>query len=341
MSCGCGFSANPFWLGNGVWRCGRCGEDCLAVRPQGPQGDPGPPGITPSFQVGTVGSGGTPSVQVVEVSATLYTLDFILPEAYTFGDNIWTGTNTFNGDVTVTGAILTASQGITTSFLIVQNAATFNSTVTVNGNLILSSTSTLTVAGTSTFNGDVTMNGPVSVPGTFTATGPVSFTGDVTFHFPALGLGVARGRVVIDDCSVLKYLEGTGFTAAQTVNNVVTTTVHPGDSETSLCTPLTISMPAFGCSPTETQYIEVMARVECIFGFGATGDYTINLWGGSIGGNLLDSFKASPGIQEVILRQILLALTPGGTLTVFVSCVPGPDTPDQNFVSTAVKLWVK
>lgn len=340
MSCGCGPAATPNWLGGNFWRCGRCGEDCLAVRPQGPDGVQGPPGVTPGFEIGSVESGGAPSVTIEPVSPTLFLLNFILPETYTLGDNIWTGTNLFLGDVTVSGAVLFANGGLSTAFLVVTDGSTFNG-ATVTGSMLLTATSTLTVAGTSTFNGPTIINGQTSIAGDLVVTGSVTFSSNVQFTFPPLGPTQARGRLVIDSCNTLKYLEGSGFTTPETVPSSTVVTVHPGDPETALCPTIQIQPPAFACGPNDQQYVEVMVRVQCVFSFAANGSWAVNLWGGSIGGNLLDTFQAGPGCQEVILRQIMLAVTPGSTLNVFVSAVDGTDAPDSPIQSTAVKAWIK
>ena len=340
MSCGCGAGAQPVWFGNNVWRCNACGDDCLAVRPQGPQGVPGPDGVTPTFEVGTVDAGGAPAVTITPVSPTLYRLDFILPETYTAGDNIWTGTNTFLGDVIVSGAVLYANGGLVTSFLTVTEGGTLGGTLVTDA-LVLASTSTLTVAGNSVFNGDANFNGTTTVSGDFTANGTVIFAGNVEFDFPALGSGGARGRVVIDECNVLKYLEGSGFTTPETDETNSTVTVNPGDPETQLSTPVTVTLPALSCSPQTTQYLDVMVRISCSFPFSASGSWAFNLWGGSIGGNLLDTFQAGPGVQQVVLRQIQVAVSTGGSLTMYVSAVDGTDAPDTALSSFSVKWWIK
>lgn len=340
MSCGCSGGGSPYFLGSGRWRCGACGEDCLAVRPQGPDGDPGPDGITPTFEVGDVTGGGAPSVTAEAVSPTLYTLDFILPETYTLGDNIWTGTNTFLGDVTVSGSVLSALGGLTTAFLVVTNGSTFNG-VTITGAVVLTATSTLTVAGSATFNGTTTINGACSINGDLTVTGSVTFGGDVTFTFPALGSAQARGRLVVDSCDTLRYIEGSGFTDPDTVDDSTVVSVNPGDPETALCPTIQVSPDAFTCGANDDQYIEVMVRVQCVFGYSATGAWAVNLWGGSIGGNLIDTFQMGPGTQQVILRGINVAVTPGTTLNLFVSAVDGTDAPDSPIQSSAVKAWIK
>lgn len=340
MACGCGAGAQPVWFGNNVWRCNACGDDCLAVRPQGPVGPAGPDGITPAFEVGTVEAGGAPAVTITAVSPTLYRLDFILPETYTAGDNIWTGSNTFLGDVIVSGAVLYANGGLSTTFLTVTEGGTLSGTLVTDA-LVLTNTSTLTVAGTSVFNGDVTLNGTTTVSGDFTANGTVIFAGNVEFDFPALGSAGARGRVVIDECNVLKYLEGSGFTTPETDEYTTPVTVNPGDPETQLATPVTITVPSLACPPETTYYLDVMVRIETLFSYAATGSWAFNLWGGSIGGNLLDTFQAGPGVQQVILRQIQVAVSTGGSLTLYVSAVDGTDPPDTLVQSLAVKWWIK
>lgn len=340
MSCGCSGGGNPYFLGSGRWRCGACGEDCLAVRPQGPDGDPGPAGITPTFEVGDVSGGGSPSVTAEAVSPTLYVLNFILPETYTLGDNIWTGSNTFLGDVIVSGSVLSALGGLTTAFLVVTEGSTFNG-VTITGAVVLTSDSTLSVAGPATFNGPTVINGDASINGNLLVTGSVTFAGDVTFTFPALGTAQARGRLAIDSCDTLRYIEGSGFTEPDTVEDTNTVTVPAGDPETALCPAVQISPDAFTCGPNDVQYVEVMARVQCVFGFSALGSWAVNLWQGAIGGTLLDTFQAGPGVQQVVLRAIVVQVTPGATSNIFVSAVDGTDPPDSPFQSSAVKVWIK
>lgn len=340
MSCGCGSGVLPNWFGTNIWRCGRCGEDCLAVRPQGPDGDQGPAGITPAFEVGEVTAGGAPSVTITAVSPTLYRLDFILPETYTAGDNIWTGSNTFVGDVIVSGSTLEAQGGLTTAFLIVTQGGTFNAGMIVNGALTMTATSTFSVAGSSVFTGPVVMQGD-TVINDLTVNGLLTINGDVNFNFPALGATQARGRLVVDECDVLKYLEGSGLTTPDTQSDTTPTTVTPGDPETQLGSPIVISIPTFACAPNDVQLVDVMVRVGVVYTAAALGTWAVNLWGGSIGGNLIDTVQIGGGCGQVLLRQINLSVTPGTPLSLFVSAVDGSDPPDSNLVANSVTAWIK
>lgn len=340
MACGCGGASSPTWFGNNVWRCNRCGDDCLAVRPQGPEGPTGPDGITPAFEVGTVGSGGNPSVVITQVSPTLYRLDFILPEAYTAGDNVWTGSNTFLGDVVVSGSILYANGGLTTAFLVVTSGATFNGAV-IGGTLILTDTSTLVVSGTSTFDGDVSMSGNVSISGNLTVDGDVTITGDVEFDLPAVGSGRSRGDLVLDECGALKYLQGTSNFTPVTQGESISVTVNPGDPETQLGNPIIISIAVFSCAPgDEVQYVDIMSRVNIQTTILDTGFYAVNLWADSIGGVLLDTCEVGEGAQLALLNAVSVAITPGVSRQFYLSVVDGSTPPSFAASSSAVITWV-
>lgn len=342
MSCGCGVSSNPYWLGAGTWRCGRCGEDCLAVRPQGPDGPAGPDGITPSFEVGTVEAGNAPAVTIEAVSPTLYRLNFILPETYTLGDNTWTGTNTFLGDVVVSGSVLAATGGLTTAFLVVTNGALFNGAV-VGGALTLTDTSTLSVAGTSTFVGDVTITGPVTISGDITLLGNFTVSGDVTFNLTAEGAGHSRGSLVVDECGNLKYLQGTGSRTPTIVTDNTPATLLPGQPETQVGTTITVNIPAFACAQTdEVQYVTIFARLQISSTTLSTGFFAFNLWADAIGGGgtLLDTFEAGGGSQMALLEALNVEITPGVARDFFLSAADGSTPPSLSCDYFASKTWV-
>ncbi len=342
MSCGCGASTNPYWLGSNVWRCGRCGEDCLAVRPQGPEGPDGPAGVTPTFEVGTVEAGNAPAVTIEAVSPTLYLLNFILPETYTLGNNTWTGTNTFVGDVVVSGSVLAATGGLTTAFLVVTNGALFNGAV-VGGALTLTDTSTLSVAGTSTFIGDVTVTGPLTISGDLTLVGNFTVSGDVTFNLTPVGAGHSRGVLAVDECGELKYLEGTGSRTPTIVTDTTPVTLLPGQPETQVGSTITVTIPVFACAQVdETQYVSIFARIQLSSSTLSTGFFAFNLWADAIGGGgiLLDTFEVGGGSQMALLEAVNVPIVPGVARDFFLSAVDGSTPPSLLCDYFASKTWV-
>lgn len=343
MSCGCAGGGRPLFVGRGLFRCGLCGEDCTAVRPQGPEGLQGPPGVTPAFEIGTVDSGGNPSVTIDAVSPTLYRLNFILPEAYTAGDNTWTGSNTFYGDVIVSGSILYANGGLNTAFLVVTGGATFTGGAIIGGTLILTGTSTLVVSGTSTFVGDVSIEGPVDISGDLTVDGDVVITGDVSFDLPTIGSGHSRGVLVLDECDVLKYLTGTGSFTPITQNDNTSHVLNPGDPETQVANPVVVSIPLFACAPAaEVQYVDFMVRIGITTTIFDSGYWALNLWADAIGGGgtLLDTCEVGQGAQIAFLNALSVPITPDVSRVFYITAAQGTTPPVFAAAVQGVKAWV-
>lgn len=172
------------------------GEPPGLIREQGRPGAPGIPGGTPVFQVGTVLSGGTPSVTYTMINPLLYRVDYIIPGTATSQANTWTATQTFAGGVVVTGAFETTG-GATLDSLHVTGTSTFDGASEFGGSAEFASsltclttitTANLTASGTSTLNGPLINAGIAALP----------------------AAKAILGQVVADSCGQFYYINGQG-----------------------------------------------------------------------------------------------------------------------------------
>lgn len=222
------------------------GTDPALIREMGKPGTPGVPGGTPTFEVGSVVNGATPSVTYTMVNPLLYRVDYVIPSAGTETANTWALEQTFLGGIATVGITDTGTSNLT--ILNVSGASTFAGISTFGGAAIFNSSAT--------FNGGLTAFGSSAMQ-SLLVTGPLSNNG-------MIGLPASvciKGQVVVDTCGTFYYINAQGPNSTAGANSLSqTVTFNNTETGIALTVPFTIPFtPA--CGTAMNQNVQIFGRL--------------------------------------------------------------------------------